>query len=460
MKKMTAIIHTTRTLCELLAQWRTFALLSVFTFAAFVSAGLTAMALGSSTADWPAGGAASALPDGVLAQAAGMELPSFGAEREGRIDGRKALSFLFRFATGINPHQPRSLLVSELPGLENGRAVLLRAGSSGGHVTGPLDRPPLPGEGEAGGKRVSPGDAPRDAAVPDRSLTGDAGRDEAGGAAAGKDAAAGGGGTGGGKSAVGDGKPKAGGNGGGKGAAGNGKAPSGGGKGANDGGQASPEPPAPANRKAVLIYHSHNRESWLPELGEDAKNPESDEINITLVGKRLAERLEEAGGGAVHAVVDYATAVEDYRWELSYKYSKETVLEAMADHDGLTWLFDIHRDSQPRGYTTVTIDGKDYAQVYFIIGKGNPDWRLNEAFAADLHRLLEERYPGISRGIWGKDSASGNGEYNQSLSPNSVLIEIGGIENTLEECYRTADALAEVIAELYRSAVETGAEPE
>jgi stage II sporulation protein P len=30
-----------------------------------------------------------------------------------------------------------------------------------------------------------------------------------------------------------------------------------------------------------------------------------------------------------------------------------------------------------------------------------------------------------------------------------VLIEIGGIENTLEECYRTADILAEVIAEIY-----------
>src|SRR5690606_32859169 len=152
--------------------------------------------------------------------------------------------------------------------------------------------------------------------------------------------------------------------------------------------------------------------------------------------------------------VDYMTAIEDYRWELSYKYSKNTVVEAMSRHEGLTYLFDIHRDSQPRGYTTATIDGKAYAQVYFIIGKGNPDWRENESFAARIHGRLEERYPGISRGIWGKDASSGNGEYNQSLSPNSLVIEIGGIENTLEECYRTADALAEIIAELYWSEAE------
>ncbi|OUM96000.1 MAG: hypothetical protein A9Z00_06480 [Thermobacillus sp. ZCTH02-B1] len=442
MKKITAFGHPSRTieaLCALLAGWRAFTLLSAFTFAAFVAAGLTAAALRAQAPDWPVGGAAAALPDGVIAQAARMELPSFGTNRGGGIDGRRTAAFLFRFATGINPHQPRSLLASELPGLETGRAVLLRPGSVGDHVTGPEDRPPLPAVGTGASDRDGSIDAPRGPGRPGGAgpAGGEGGSDPAaGGGTAGPDAGNGGPGDGADPGTEGD-KPGAGGE--------NGD---------------EPETPGRVKRKVVLIYHSHNRESWLPELGEGAKNPESDEINITLVGKRLAERLEEAGIGAVHAAVDYATAVEDYRWELSYKYSKETVLEAMAAHESLTYLFDIHRDSQPRGYTTVTIDGKDYAQVYFVIGKKNPDWQRNEAFAAELHRLLEKRYPGISRGIWGKDAAKGNGEYNQSLSPNSVLIEIGGIENTLEECYRTADALAEVIAELYRSAVETGAVPE
>lgn len=44
---------------------------------------------------------------------------------------------------------------------------------------------------------------------------------------------------------------------------------------------------------------------------------------------------------------------------------------------------------------------------------------------------------------------TGNAEYNQSLATDSALIEIGGIENTLEESYRTVDALAEVVSEIY-----------
>ncbi|WP_425489437.1 stage II sporulation protein P [Geomicrobium halophilum] len=34
---------------------------------------------------------------------------------------------------------------------------------------------------------------------------------------------------------------------------------------------------------------------------------------------------------------------------------------------------------------------------------------------------------------------------NEDLSPNSMLIEFGGVENTLQEMYRSADAVAEVL---------------
>ena len=123
----------------------------------------------------------------------------------------------------------------------------------------------------------------------------------------------------------------------------------------------------------------------------------------------------------------------------------------MSSNKSLKFLFDIHRDSQKRKLTTATIEGKAYAQVFFIIGKSNPNWKQNTEFADQIHEKLEGSYPGLSRGIYGKSSNGGrnNGEYNQSLSEDSVLIEIGGIDNTLEECYRTADALAGVIADLY-----------
>lgn len=212
-------------------------------------------------------------------------------------------------------------------------------------------------------------------------------------------------------------------------------------------------------RNAVFIYHTHNRESWYPELPAGTKDPSSGEVNITHVGKRLGERLEELGIGASVSMQDYPTTVPGYRWELLYKYSMKTVQDAMATNGDLTYLFDLHRDSNRRKHTTATIHGKDYAQVFFIIGHGNPDWKKNEAFATRIHEALEERFPGISRGIWGKSSANGNGEYNQSLSSTSALIEIGGVDNTLAESYRTIDALSEVIAEIIWEAERVDGQP-
>jgi stage II sporulation protein P len=209
----------------------------------------------------------------------------------------------------------------------------------------------------------------------------------------------------------------------------------------------------------VFIYHSHNRESWVPEL-EGVKHPNEaydEEINITLLGKRLAKRLEEEGIGTKVSDKDYPSAIRDFNYNHSYSYSLKTVQEAAITYPELQYYFDIHRDSQKRGLTTATIGGVDYAQVYFIIGKQNPNWQQNEAFAQRIHDKLEELYPGLSRGILGKNAQTGNGEYNQHISPNAILIEVGGPENTLEESYRTIDVLAEVLSELFWEAEKVDA---
>lgn len=199
----------------------------------------------------------------------------------------------------------------------------------------------------------------------------------------------------------------------------------------------------------VFVYHTHNRESWNSEVQEGESNASSKSKNITLVGKRLAKQLESKGMKTMVSDTDYPTMVPDYEWSYSYKYSRKTVKEAIASNDQLQFFFDLHRDSQARKYTTAEINGESYAQVYFIIGQRNPNWKENEAFAKKIHEKLEKKYPGLSRGIWGKTASSGNAEYNQSLAAQNVLIEVGGVDNTLEESYRTADALAEVIAEIY-----------
>jgi stage II sporulation protein P len=206
--------------------------------------------------------------------------------------------------------------------------------------------------------------------------------------------------------------------------------------------------------KRILIYHSHPREAYNPLLGVANENPSSavSSKNVMLVGSYITKRLEQRGIGTVHAKDDFPTKIADYNWNFSYKYSRMLVKSAMSTNQEMSELIDIHRDSQRHGKTTATIDGKSYAQVYFIIGHANKDWKKNEEFANKIHQTIEKSYPGISRGIWGKAAGKGNnGEYNQTLSPNSVLIEVGGIDNTAEELKRTADILADAIADVYWS---------
>ncbi|MFD0672130.1 stage II sporulation protein P [Cohnella sp. GCM10027633] len=386
------------------AKWRrvlitgkAYVVLSLCSMALFIALGLGGMlqqAMSASPVQSMRGLAAS-LSGQVFQTLLSMELPNMKVEEEGSpLQADKMASFLLRFVTGINPGDPKSLLAQELPGMDRDHSVLLRPGA--GEPEAPEDHGPI----EEGGQPSS-GDAPDPTVAPD------AGTDEP---------------------------------------------------------QAEPEPSSTPDepsqvadpnenstggRKVVFIYHSHNRESYYPELKDGVKDPNSDKVNVTQVGKRLSQQLEKNGVGSTHSNKDYPTSVKGYNWNYSYKYSLQTVKQALARNDDLAFFFDIHRDSQRRSKTTATIKGKDYAQVYFIIGHRNPNWRENEAYANEIHEKLEKAYPGLSRGVWGKTAANGNGEYNQSVSPGSVLIEIGGVDNTLEECYRTADALAKIIAEQY-----------
>ncbi|WP_054941829.1 stage II sporulation protein P [Paenibacillus ihuae] len=379
-------------------------------------------------------GLAASLSSGFFMELLGMEVPHLPkGEEPSAFSGSKVTSFVFRMLTSVDPGNPKSLLSREVPGLAADDPFLLREGS-GGTAGAPADyhpgtdelgagEDPQPGTGtdpgssgndpSAGEGTDKPADDP--AAQPQPTTAPDAGTagEQGGNGSAGEDS-----GTG-----------------------------------------------QDTSVKRILIYHSHPREAYNPLLGAESDNPSSSapSKNVMLVGSYIADRLEKRGIGTVHAQEDYATEVPDYNWNFSYKYSRITIKAAMAANQEMTELIDIHRDSQRHGKTTAVIHGESYAQVYFILGHANKDWKKNEAFANSIHQVLEKSYPGLSRGIWGKSSGNGNnGEYNQTLSPSSVLIEVGGIDNSAEELKRTADVLADAIAEVYWNShdAEKAAAPE
>ncbi|AHV98468.1 stage II sporulation protein P [Paenibacillus sabinae] len=342
-------------------------------------------------------GLAASLSGGLFKELLGMEVPHLPKSKEpSALSGGNVTSFVFQLLTSVNPGDPKSLLSREVPGMAADDAVLLRKGSGG--VEGapvdyhpgadePAEATPAPTSGGSAGAQETPLPENSDAPAPS-------------------------------------------------------SAP------AQDSGSADTE------LKRIMIYHSHPREAYNPLLSAKSDNPSSADPskNVMMVGSYITQRLEKRGIGTLHSTVDYATRVADYNWNFSYKYSRVTVKAAMSENEGMSELIDIHRDSQRHDKTTTVIGGKSYAQVYFILGRSNKDWKKNEEFANKIHQLLEKRYPGVSRGIWGKSSGKGNnGEYNQSMSPNSVLIEVGGIDSTEAELKATSDILADAIADLYWS---------
>jgi stage II sporulation protein P len=223
----------------------------------------------------------------------------------------------------------------------------------------------------------------------------------------------------------------------------------------SDGNQTPPSNQTTDGKKIVYIYHTHSWESYLPLL-QQASTPDdavssNNALNVVGVGDMLVKDLAAKGIGSEHSTIDAAEKLHEKGWTSNnaYQYSRGLVQEALATDQDLKFMIDIHRDSQRKTLTTTTIDQKSYARLDFIVGEANPNFKQNLQLAKDLHALAEKKYPGLSRGIFSKNKSTGNGVYNQDLSPRAILIEVGGVDNNLEELQNAMEAFADILSEYY-----------
>lgn len=202
---------------------------------------------------------------------------------------------------------------------------------------------------------------------------------------------------------------------------------------------------------SVYIYHTHNRESFRPELNiQDDKGSIDESKNITLVGTRLKSSLIENNINTLHDDTDFAGLLKEKGISVqnSYGLSRESLKKAAMENKNLKLFIDLHRDSLPRKDTTIVFDKKEYAKISLVLSSNSKYHQENLAFAEAIHNKLEQKYPGLSRGIFLKEGTSKNLDYNQDLMSTTILMNIGGIDSTLEEEYRTADIVADIITEL------------
>ncbi|TFB24860.1 stage II sporulation protein P [Filobacillus milosensis] len=211
------------------------------------------------------------------------------------------------------------------------------------------------------------------------------------------------------------------------------------------------QPKPKVEDETILIYTTHNRESFLPHLPEDtpANIAYDDTQNVMKLSERLGEQLENYGLQPYVDKTDYWRQLPPNGYGLSYDYSRTVVKDVLSNNDQMKYLFDIHRDAMPRSKTTTKINGQSVARLAFVIGGENESYQQNLKFASELHNLLEQSYPGLSRGVIINEGPRTNGVYNQDLSNHSVIIEVGGIENSFDELNFAIDALSEAFSDYY-----------
>jgi len=177
----------------------------------------------------------------------------------------------------------------------------------------------------------------------------------------------------------------------------------------------------------IAIYQTHSDESYVPSDGTESKKGNG---GIVKVGETLSESFEKAGVKAIHSTVSH------YPHDgMAYERSRRTAAQLLKEKPYA--LFDVHRDAAPAEKYAKIIEGKGYTKIMMVIGKQNPNYNANLAFAKKLKAAVDKEYPGLIQGILLK-----NGKYNQDLSPRAVLLEFGAHRNARESAERAAAAFA------------------
>ena len=197
----------------------------------------------------------------------------------------------------------------------------------------------------------------------------------------------------------------------------------------------------------ILIMHTHATESYEPyerDFYDSSFNSRTTDPskNMIAVGNEIAEELEAAGIGVLHD-----TTLHDYpSYNGSYDRSRETVQKYLEEYPSIKIVLDVHRDaiereSGERIAPVAEIDGKNAAQIMIISGCDDgtmnmPDYMKNFRFASLLQNQLESDWSGLTRPV-----LFDYRKYNQDLTTGSILIEVGGHANSIDQALYSGELI-------------------
>lgn len=196
------------------------------------------------------------------------------------------------------------------------------------------------------------------------------------------------------------------------------------------------------NSKKILIYHTHGSESYKASTQyETYKFYRSfdENFNVIKIGKYLEKLLSEKGFNIEHDIGYYDIPdIND-----AYNKSRTEVKKILSDDTNINMIFDIHRDAisdEEHEATSVKINEEKVAQLRFVIGiKNNDNWKNNLKLAIEIQKIADKLYPGLFKPILIRER-----DYNQDLSKNAMLIEVGENCNTIEQALNSIKFFSEI----------------
>lgn len=188
---------------------------------------------------------------------------------------------------------------------------------------------------------------------------------------------------------------------------------------------------AQEGNKKIGVYTTHSAESYIPTDGSESIEAGG---GIQKVAETLHQNLQKTG---VESVYDDTSHVPHDAG--AYKRSRRTAVQIMRDNQ-IDTLVDVHRDATPAEAYLADINGEAASKVRLVVGRGNQNFKATEENAWKIKSVADKMYPGLI-----KDIFYAQGGYNQDLTPQAMLVEMGTYQHTRERAEKSSRFLAEVL---------------
>lgn len=188
----------------------------------------------------------------------------------------------------------------------------------------------------------------------------------------------------------------------------------------------------------VYIYSTHQGEEYSGEgLKEYNINP-----GVLMASYIMQDKLDGIGIPTLVEERSVSSYLKEHNinYKQSYQATRYFLTTTLEKYNDFDLVIDLHRDALSKELSTIKIDNKSYAKILFVM---NPNYDSNINLAKKLNSYVNNKYPGLSRGIYDKYRDT----FNQDLNKNTILLEIGGQNNTIDEVINTIEVVVKAIEE-------------